>query len=364
MVVRVGVLERVLHHVGDHPVEQPGVGGHRRQVVGRGDRDRLGPGDGRAASTRATEARSTSAVRAVMLPVCSRLMSSRLATRASSRSADSSTVASRSSRSCADQAMAVLRRLEDGGLDRGQRAAQVVGHRRQQRGLGPVALVQLPGPDGVRLRPGGVPPGRRSGRRRRSAGAGRRPPAAGDREAPGCRPAPASTRATTSSLEVLPQAATRPGRRRAGSTSAAPVMPSTSPACRSSSAGSSPERSRLWASTARVLASVRAGMASCGPAGGPVDDRGDGHAHEDEDHDGERVLRVGDGEGAGGRHEQEVQGETAQHRGQHRRPQTAEQGGGHHDGQHQHRLGRQPVQVGGQASSPSASSAVPSTASR
>ena len=101
----------------------------------------------------ATVARSTSALREVMLPVCSRLMSSRFATRASNRSADSSTVASSSSRSSSDQAMAVLRRLEEAALIAASGRAQIVRDRGQQRGLGPVALGQLLGPDRVRLRP-------------------------------------------------------------------------------------------------------------------------------------------------------------------------------------------------------------------
>ena len=86
-----------------------------------------------------------------------------------------------------------------------------------------------------------------------------------------------------------------------------------------------------------------------GPPGGPVDDGGHRHADHHEDHDGERVLRIGDGQRAGRRHEQEVQGHAGQQRGEHRRPQTTDQRRDHHHGQHQQRLGRQPVQIGGQA---------------
>ena len=73
-------------------------------------------------------------------PACSRLMSSRLSTRRVSRSSDSSAVASSSSRSSAVPVH--VRRAQAGhrGLGRGQRGAQVVADRGEQRGPHPVGL--------------------------------------------------------------------------------------------------------------------------------------------------------------------------------------------------------------------------------
>ena len=82
-------------------------------------------------------------------PACSRLMSSRFSTRRVSRSRDSSAVASSSSRSASLKTTSVLRRLVDRGLGRGQRGAQVVADRGEQRGAHPVDLGERPGGGGL-----------------------------------------------------------------------------------------------------------------------------------------------------------------------------------------------------------------------
>ncbi len=86
-------------------------------------------------------------------PACSRLMSSRLSTRWASRSSDSSAVASSSSRSSCVPLHVGRPQAGHRGLGRGQRGAQVVADRREQRGAHPVRLGDGPG----RLGLGGQP---------------------------------------------------------------------------------------------------------------------------------------------------------------------------------------------------------------
>ena len=76
-------------------------------------------------------------------------MSSRLSTSRLSRSSDSSTVASSSSRSCAVNRDAGRAQAADGRLRGGERRAQVVADRREQGGAHPVHLGQWPGGRGL-----------------------------------------------------------------------------------------------------------------------------------------------------------------------------------------------------------------------
>ena len=82
-------------------------------------------------------------------PACSRLMSSRFSTSRVSRSSDSSAVASSSSRSASLKATSLAAQAVDRRLGRGQRGAQVVADRGQQRGAQPVGLGQRPDRGGL-----------------------------------------------------------------------------------------------------------------------------------------------------------------------------------------------------------------------
>ena len=174
---RVGVLEGVLDDVGDHPLEQARIGGHRRQVVGRGDRDRLGARSRRRSVHSATEARSTSALRAVSAG----LQPAHVEQVGHQGVQPVGGLLDRGQQlllgPAADQTMAVLRRLEEAALI----AASGV-RRSWDTAASSAVLVRLPSaaPGSGRRppAPGGAPPGPASGRRTRSAGA-RRPPTAG-----------------------------------------------------------------------------------------------------------------------------------------------------------------------------------------
>ena len=365
-----GVLERVLDHVGDHPLQQTrGRRSPRGRSSGAVTAIGLGARECCARVHSATVARSTSALREVMAaglqpahveqvgdqgvqPVGGLLHGGQQVLPVLRRT----------------RRWLVLRRLEVAALIAASGRAQVVGDRGQQRRLGPVALGRAPGSGRRPPRPGVAPPGRRSGLRTRSAGSGR-PPPAGGRAAPAAgrgRPRPGnsvrSARGSTAPQAAIVDSWSRVGR--CASTSAAPVIPSTSPACRSSSTGSSPECSRLWASTASALASARARTASAVRRADRSTTVATADSDDDEHQDRERVLRVGDGEGAGRRHEQEVEREAARAA----RPSTA----GHSPPTSavattmvsisSDSVGS-PCRSGRQAE-PSASSAVPSTASR
>lgn len=83
-----------------------------------------------------------------------------------------------------------------------------------------------------------------------------------------------------------------------------------------------------------------------GAPGREVDDGGDRHRDPYEDHDGDDVLGVGDGEQVQGRREVVVQEERADGgRGQ-RRQETADEGGGHRHGQEEEHVVRE-AEIGG-----------------
>ena len=185
----------------------------------------------------------------------------------------------------------------------GQRGAQVVADGGQQRGADAVALGQLAGP--LRLAPAaaGGPGRRRPGRRRRPAPGGPR------RAAPGrSAPAPCGRR----------PARRRPRPRAAGSGAAVPptlpaqVHGATSLSRSSSATDSMPKVSRTRSSSASRLVSPRSTLPArkdrisdsarsraawwVRRAARSTTEATD-TATADEDHDGDDVLRVGDGQG-------------------------------------------------------------------
>ncbi len=244
----------------------------------------------------------------------------------------------------------------DRGLDRGQRAAQVVGDRGQQSGLGPVALGQLRRALRLLGRPAAFPQHRRSAPRTRSAGSGR-PPPAGDRGAPGvtsgsrvdldvglvvglrCEPAAGLD------LDGAVRTAAGPGRRRS---SRAPRRPGAAARSgrRRSAADCGPARPGRWPRPGPGRPRRSGGRTGRPPW--PPRPRRPRRRTMANAFSGSAMVRVP----VGGTN-RKFSARLLSTRGQHRRPQSADQGGGHHEGQHQHRLGRQPVQVRGQQSSPS-----------
>ena len=178
----------VVHDVGHHPLQQPGVGQHRRQL-------------GSSTSTRHRRRRPprTSARRDDLVvgrpgaaagstaPVASRRRVQQVVHQArSSRSADSSTVASSSAVSSVGQIEVGGAQAADRGLDRRQRGAQVVPDGGEQRGAQLGGLGRGAGPARLR-RPSAAGAGPAApGRRRPPAPAGRRRAAPG-RAARGAR---------------------------------------------------------------------------------------------------------------------------------------------------------------------------------
>jgi hypothetical protein len=102
---------RAAPQVDQDPFEQAGVGVQGRQVVGQAQ------GDGAAGRTEVVQRRGTTSSALMSTgvtpsaPACRRLMPSRLATRLSSLSSDSSAVASSSPRSWSSNSTSLLRRL-------------------------------------------------------------------------------------------------------------------------------------------------------------------------------------------------------------------------------------------------------------
>ena len=109
-----------------------------------------------------------------MLPVWMRDMSSRLPMRTSSRSADSSTDSSSWASSSGGERDVRLAQARDRGLDPGQRGAQVVRHRGEERGPRPVVAGQAAGPAGLGDQALPRRAGPRRARRTRRRGAVRR----------------------------------------------------------------------------------------------------------------------------------------------------------------------------------------------
>ena len=122
------------------PAGRPGRGRRRR---------RRPPPSSSTARRRPPRPRSARCGRTPSAPACSRLMSSRFSTSRVSRSSDSSAVASSSSRSVVVEDHVVAAQAGDRRLGRGQRGAQVVADRGEQRGAQPVGLGQRPGRGGL-----------------------------------------------------------------------------------------------------------------------------------------------------------------------------------------------------------------------
>ena len=126
--------ERVRHQVGDGPLQQRRVGEHERQFLADVDGHPAGRHrQRRQARPRPPPPSPSGTSVALVAPACSRLMSSRLPITRSRRSADVSMASSRLSRSSAREADVGRHQPGHRRLDRGQRGAQVVRHRLQQR---------------------------------------------------------------------------------------------------------------------------------------------------------------------------------------------------------------------------------------
>jgi hypothetical protein len=107
---------------------------------------------------------------------------------------------------------------------------------------------------------------------------------------------------------------------------------------------SSPVTSSCCASPASRSAPREPGL--LGLPGGQVDDRGHGDADQHEQRDRGRVLRVRHVQRPDRGHEEEVQQQPTDQRGDDRGQQPAHQGRRHHDRQHQQGLDGQPAQPG------------------
>ena len=182
---RVG--QRVGEQVGQHPLQQAGVGAHQRQPVRAQPSACSLPRSRPRSATGATSSTAVGRRNGCSDPVASRLMSSRLPISASSRSAD---VLDGGQQRCLVRRGPLhvgLPQRADAGLDRGQRGAQVVADRGEQRGPHPVALGQRLGLGGLGTQP--VPVQRRAdlGGEAVQQPARQRPVLAGRLPAPGRR---------------------------------------------------------------------------------------------------------------------------------------------------------------------------------
>ena len=171
----VGVPQRVADQVGQHPLEQAGVGRrHRQRRSRRAPGSRSGQVLEQRGSTTSLERHRRSA-RAATAPVCSRLMSSRSADhRGQPGGRTVSTASSSSARSARRQsARRGVRRVSAAGAQAGERRAQVVGDGGEQRRTGAVAGLELARGRGLPGQLLALARARRGGRRRRRARAAR-----------------------------------------------------------------------------------------------------------------------------------------------------------------------------------------------
>ena len=241
-------------------------------------------------------------------------------------------VAKSSASSSTLQSTSVLRRLEAAALIAAN-GLRIVGHRSQQRGPGSVALSEVRRFDPFLLclpafaqHPGVT----REGREQRAV-AGVEHPSRSSRAVSSSMSAAAS--ASTRLWGASPCSATTSGFPSTVRTTAAPTMPKTSQAFASRPGSPSPVCIRLWASTARLLASARARIAS--------GDRRAAWSTTDETatptsrnttmasaFSGSAIVSVPTVD------EEVVQHEAAEDGGHDRRPQSADQGRHHDDGQH------------------------------
>ena len=225
----------------------------------------------------------------------------------------------------------------DGRLDAGQRRAQVVGDGGQQRGPHPVALLEPLRLRGLRGELGRGRARRPGGSRTRSAPAGRAGAATGPRSSRTTRSDTSATTSASAGSRRRPVAARgdRPRRRAAGSPRASRRSPAPARAGRSTacSVRSSARLSRLSASASR-----RARSACTDAPGGGVDDRGDRDRDDQEQHQRDDVVDVGDGQRVQRRGEEVVEQHAAEQGRDDRRPEPADQGAEHGQGEERERL--------------------------
>ena len=235
----------------------------------------------------------------------------------------------------------------DGGLDPGQRGAQVVGDGRQQCGAQPVALLEALGGGGLRGEPLPVGDhGQVGGERGQDADVvGRERTAAQDE--PGGRGGFGADVAVVGGTRRVGTAAGQhpPGPRRAISAVGAGQQ------------GRRVHRERVpdqveqgrqvvVATQQRLVEQAEGvGFAACEvgldrPACGFAHDGGDRHGDEEEQQQRHQVLHVRDAEGVHGRGEEEVQEHATDEAGGQRRPESAGQGAEHGDGDERERLER------------------------
>ena len=239
----------------------PASATHARERLGDVDVDGARPsgrGSRAAAGTHLLEP-DRRAMPSSSAPAWSRLMSSRLPTSALSRSVSSSIVSRNSLRaSAASTSTSSLEQAGDRRLDRRERRAQVVRHRREQRGA------QLVGLGEPRRRPRPRPAARRCSTRRRELRGERLEDALGRRPRSG-RPTSASTslvverRPSSASSGVVGRAVA--GRRL--------DRPAVAVARRSTATPSSAERRRELADELRQRVRVADGAAEARPASRP-----------------------------------------------------------------------------------------------
>ena len=141
-----GCASRVVEQVREHPVEEHRIGlGHGVRLVDRRPPTRTSGQRWPTASISAvtTSTRSTGSGRACRTPASIRDMSRRLAISASRRSVSTSIVCRTASRVCRGHARRLgLEQVRDGGLDRRERAPEVVRHRGEQRLAHDVGLAE------------------------------------------------------------------------------------------------------------------------------------------------------------------------------------------------------------------------------
>ena len=197
-------------------------------------------------------------------------MSSRLSTSRASRSRDSSAVASSSSRSSSVQCTSVRAQAGHRGLGRGQRGAQVVADRGEQRGAHPVGLGDRLGRLGLGRQPL-LLQGRAPRRRRTPPAPAGRPRAAAGRAGPAsaCRSTGTSTSAssgevTGSSPVLATTVQCRPAEDPAGL--AGRAVPPGSPHRRPGTPAGSPSASRTSPAPAPAARAAPAGPRSTLPA--------------------------------------------------------------------------------------------------
>ena len=269
-------------------------------------------------------------------------MSSRLSTRRASRSRDSSAVSSSSARSCGDQSTSLLRRLVTAAFAEARGRAQVVPDRGEQRRAHPVGLAPAvrpprpPRPSRCRSR---IDRGLRGERADDALVLGQqRPPAQGEHERVagghlGVGVLRALARLGAGTGHDRPRVGRAAGGRtavgvgcRARSSSVTDVSPNAS-RTRSSSAGSAVSpRSTLPASVPRVSASAVARAACRVRRAARSTTELTSTATTTKTHEGQRVVRLADGERVQRRGEVVVQQQRPADGGQHGRAGTRRPG--------------------------------------